>query len=228
MKEDLLFLYDRDDKLIVKTKSSPNRLYKVVMEVETMKCLQMVHHKESTKWNSRLGHVGLRNLKLMVEKEMVIGLPRFGVKTETCTACLRGKQIRNSFPQESSYRATKVLELVHGDLCGPNTPPKTGGNRYVFVLIDDYSRYMRTILMKEKGEAFMKFKGFKAVAEQETNAKIKTFRTDRGGEFNSHEFKEYCDSAGIERHLTAPYSPQQNGVVEWRNRTLLEMVYEVP
>lgn len=61
------------------------------------------------------------------------------------------------------------------------------------------------------------------LAEHETNTKIKTFRMDRGGEFISHEFSNYCDQNGIKRHLTAPYSPQQNGVVERRNRTLLEM-----
>lgn len=77
--------------------------------------------------------------------------------------------------------------------------------------------------MKEKSEAFTKFKSFKALAEQETGTKIKTFRTDRGGEFTSREFKEYCEDMGIEPHLTDPYSPQQNEVVERRNRTLLEM-----
>ena len=165
MKEDFLFLYDRDRRLIVKAKRAPNHLYKVIMEVENKKCLQMVHHMESSKWHSRLGHVGLSNLKQMVDKDMVIGMPRFGVEKETCITCLRGKQIRMSFPQASSYRATEVLELVHGDLCGLITPPKAGGNRYVFVLIDDHSRYMWTILMKEKSEAFTKFKRFKDLVE---------------------------------------------------------------
>jgi transposase InsO family protein len=57
--------------------------------------------------------------------------------------------------------------------------------------------------------------------------KIKTFRTDRGGEFTSHEFNRFCESEGIIRHLTAPYTPQQNGVVERRNRTLLEMIRSI-
>lgn len=142
-----------------------NRLYKVTLEVESTKCLQMVHIRESSRWHARLGHVGLNNLKSMVDKKMVIGMPQFGVEKETCVACLRGKQIQKSFPQESSFRATRVLELVHGDLCGPITPPTAGGNRYVFVLIEDHSRYMCTILMKEKSEAFLKFKKFKSLVE---------------------------------------------------------------
>ena len=131
MKEDHLFLFDRDKHLLVKAKRSPNRLYKVVMEVENTKCLQILH-KETSKWHSRLGHVGLSNLKIMVNKGLVIGMPRFAVERETCEACLRGKQIRKSFPQETSYRATEVLELLHGDLCGPISPPTAGNNRYVF------------------------------------------------------------------------------------------------
>lgn len=86
---------------------------------------------------------------------------------------------------------------------------------------------MWTVLLKEKGEAFKNFKNFKMLAEQETGLKMKTLRTDRGGEFCSHEFKLYCNANGVDRHLTAPYSPQQNGVVERRNRTLMEMTKSI-
>ena len=227
MKDDCLLLYDREGRLLVKAKRALNRLYKVAMEVENTRCLQLVHLKESSKWHARLGHIGLSNLKKMVDKNLVIGMPKFGVEKEICEACLRGKQIRESFPQASSYRASRVLELIHGDLCGPITPQTAGSNRYVFVLIDDHSRYMWSILMKEKSEAFTKFKRFRSLVEPETGLKIKTFRTDRGGEFTSQEFKDYCESSGISRHLTAPYSPQQNGVVERRNRTLLEMTRSI-
>ena len=86
---------------------------------------------------------------------------------------------------------------------------------------------MWTILLKEKSEAFEKFKKFKVLAEQEKKALIKTLRTDRGGEFTSLEFKNYFKDKGISRHLTAPYTPQQNGVVERRNRTLMEMTRSI-
>lgn len=91
------------------------------------------------------------------------------------------------------------------------------------MLIDDHSQDMWTVILKAKDEAFEKFKRFKQLAEQEMQAKVKTLPTDRGGEFVSHEFHAYCDKHGIKRHLTAPYSPQKNEVVERRNRTLLEM-----
>ena len=154
---------------------------------------------------------------------MVISVSKVKVRKETCVSCLRGKQTRRSFPQATLYRANNLLELVHGDLCGPITPATPAQKRYIFVLVDDHSRYMWTILLGEKSEAFDKFKRFKEISLQETQSEIKTFRTDRGGEFTSHEFQAYCDKNDIKRHLTAPYSPQQNGVVERRNRTLLEM-----
>ena len=142
-------------------------------------------------------------------------------------SCLRGKQARSPFPKATLHRATHPLELVYGDLCGPITPITPAHKRYVFVLIDDFSGYMWIILLKEKSEAFDKFKYFKNVPELETGATIKTFRTDRGGEFGSHEFNLYCNENGITRQLTTPYSPQQNGVVERRNQTLLDMTRSI-
>ncbi|KAG7586435.1 Zinc finger CCHC-type [Arabidopsis thaliana x Arabidopsis arenosa] len=212
MKEDFLTVHDKEGKLLVKAKRSKNRLYKVFMESESERCLQIKELSESAKWHARLGHIGLETMKTMIKKELVTGLPIIQTEKETCVSCLLGKQSRKTFPQATSYRAGTKLELVHGDLCGPITPSTLARNRYVFVLIDDHSRYMWSILLKEKSEAFEKFKKFRRLVEQETGTTIKTFRTDRGGEFTSQEFQTYCENAGIQRHLTAPYTPQQNGV----------------
>lgn len=152
-------------------------------------------------------------MKLMVDKELVSGIPKMTIQKKTCVSCLLGKQSRRPFSQATSFRASQRLELLHGDLCGPITPPTIGGNRYVFVIINYHSRYMWTLLLKHKSEAFERFKRFKASVEQETGILIKTLRTDRGGEFTSHEFNVFCEEYGIQRHLTAPYSPQQT---EWR------------
>lgn len=97
----------------------------------------------------------------------------------------------------------------------------------MLVLIDDHTRFMWTIFLKEKSEVFEKFKRFKMMVEQDSKQKVQTFRTDRGGEFTSHEFNELCAQEGIKRHLTALYTPQQNRVVERRNRTLMEMTRSV-
>lgn len=91
------------------------------------------------------------------------------------------------------------------------------------LIVDDSSRMMWVYLLPSKHEAFTAFMKFKLLIENQTDLKIKVMRTDRGGEFCGKIFNEFCEAAGIKRHLTAPYTPQQNGVVERRNRTVLEM-----
>ena len=227
MKDDYLTLSDKNGKLITRAKRSKNQIYKVLINLVDPMCLQAATLRRSDTWHARLGHVGRDSLKTMIKKELVIGIPNIKVEKYTCSACMLGKQVRRSFPQATSHRAEGILDLIHGDLCGPITPQKPSYKRYIFVLIDDYSRYMWSILLREKGEAFEKFKSFKTVVEKETGATIKVFRTYRGGEFISNEFQAYCEVTGIVRHLTAPYSPQKNGVVERRNRTLMRMTRSI-
>lgn len=116
-----------------------------------------------------------------------------------------------------------MLELVHGDLCGPISPTTMADNRYFMLLVYDFSRVMWSYMLSSKDEAVGAFQKFRAQVKRETDKKIKVFRPDRGGEFMSNSFKSYCEENGIIRHFTAPYSPQQNRVVERRNRTMVAM-----
>lgn len=143
--------------------------------------------------------------------------------TQVCDGCVISKHHRTPFPDASSYRAEDPLQLVHGDLCGPVSPAAMGGNQYFLLVVDDFSRYMWVKMLKSKCEAFVAFKKIQARAESEVDVKLRALRTDRGGEFTSTIFEEYCDEKGIVRYLTAPYSPQQNGVIERRNQTVVAM-----
>ena len=96
------------------------------------------------------------------------------------------------------------------------------GYVYYVSFIDDFSRKTWIYFMKNKDEVFNKFKEFKSLIENHTEKKIKTFRSDNGGEFTSNEFKALCKDSGIKRELTTPYNPQHNGVVERNNRTIME------
>jgi transposase InsO family protein len=107
----------------------------------------------------------------------------------------------------TSYRADSQLDLFHADLCGQIKPKTPGGKNYFLLLVDDYSRYMWIELLATKDEAFMCFKRVKALAETELGGKLWAFRSDRGGEFNSKEFKEYCDQHGVKHFTTTPYTP---------------------
>ena len=181
MKDNTLTLFDRYGDVMVRTARTASRLYKVILNVDQLQCLQSSTMSESSMWHTRLVHVNIETLKLMVKKQFVTGIPDIAILKETCVSCLLGKQARKPFPQATTFRATSPLELIHGDLCGPITPPTPAQKRYVLVLIDDHTRYMWTVLLKEKSEAFEKFKNFKKLVEQETQNKIKMFRTDRGG-----------------------------------------------
>jgi transposase InsO family protein len=112
---------------------------------------------------------------------------------------------------------------VHGDLCGPVTPATPGGKRYFFLLVDDVSHYMWLVLLATKDEALAAFTAFQVRAEAEAGRKIGTLCTDRGGEFMAHSFTDHCTKQGMQRHLTAPYTPEQNGVVERRNQSVMGM-----
>nr|GEY11540.1 retrovirus-related Pol polyprotein from transposon TNT 1-94 [Tanacetum cinerariifolium] len=143
---------------------------------------------------------------------------------QVCEGCLFGKHARSSFPKESISRAKEPLQLIHTDLCGLITSPSHGKNLYFMLFIDDYSRKTWVYFLKEKYQAFEAFMTFKAMVEKEKGLKIKSMRSDRGGELLLKEFNKFCKDNGIRRFLTSPYSPQQNRVVERKNRTILNMV----
>jgi hypothetical protein len=142
---------------------------------------------------------------------------------EYCDGCALGKQHRSPFPAASPYRAQRGLELVHTDLCGPITPTTPGGNNYFLLVVDDFSHYMWLEVIKAKSDAYRTFCKIKAAAEAVGDCRLRAFRSDRGGEFNSGDFRQLCDTSGIRHFTTAPYSPQQNSVVERRNQTVVEM-----
>jgi transposase InsO family protein len=140
-----------------------------------------------------------------------------------CDTCVLVKHRRRVFPKQSKYHADKALELVHGDLCGLIKPATPGEQRYFLLLVDDVTRYMWVVLLTAKSEASSAIKRIQAAAEKECGRKLRVLRTDNGGEFTAAEFAAYCADEGITRHFSAPYTLQQNGVVEQRNQTVVAM-----
>jgi transposase InsO family protein len=157
----------------------------------------------------------------MAREELVRGMPPLTQVEQLCDACLAGKQRRAPFPQKALRRSTEPLQLLHGDLCSPITPATPSGNRYFLLLVDDFSRYMWIALPPSKDAAAAAIKRIQAAAERKTGKKLLALRTDRGGEFAAADFNNYCAHLGVRRELTAPYSPQQNGVVERRNQMVV-------
>ncbi|KAI5348859.1 hypothetical protein L3X38_001746 [Prunus dulcis] len=174
-------------------------------------------------WHKRLGHLNDQSIKMLANQDMVHGLPSLEKDLAVCEGCKLGKQHRDSFPAESTWRAQFPLELVHTDICGPMQIASMSENRYFLLFIDDYTRMAWVYFLRNKSNAFECFKKFKAMTELQSGHKVKSLRSDRGGEFMSNEFLTYCSEAGIQRQLTVAYSPQQNGVAERKNRTVIEM-----
>jgi hypothetical protein len=109
------------------------------------------------------------------------------------------------------------------DLCGPSRKEGTRIFFYFMLIIGDYSKLTWVAFLKEKSEAFEKFKVFKALTENQIGKRLKAVSFDRGGEFSSRNFKEFCDKHGIKREYTIPRTPQQNGVVERQNKSVQQM-----
>ncbi|KAK9073067.1 hypothetical protein SSX86_007389 [Deinandra increscens subsp. villosa] len=173
-------------------------------------------------WHQRLGHLSHQESK----KQDVLGeFPETGVGFREY--CILGKAHREKFAR-SKYKSTGVLDYVHSDVLGPSRILSIGGANYFISMVDDYSRRVWVFLLKHKSDALEKFKEWVALVENQTERKIKKLRTDNGFEFCGNMFNKFCKSKGIARHLTVPGTPQQNGIVDWMNRTLLNKVRCIP
>ncbi|GJU21044.1 zinc finger, CCHC-type containing protein [Tanacetum coccineum] len=208
VENDELRLYDMYNKIFMKVTGQRNRLYKENLRIGTPVCLLANLKEDTWLWHARLWHLNFESLRSMAQRDLVHGIPTIKHTTQVCDVCLVGKHSRAPFPKKAKARSTSPLDLVYGDLCGPITPPTPSGKKYIFLLVDDYSRYMWAYFLKSKDQAFDTFKEYKKSTENELRTTLKMLRTDRGGEFTSNEFTQYCKENGIARQLTAPYSPQ--------------------
>jgi len=214
----------QDLKISEKPTMEGRRLESVyVMSAESAYVDKTRRNETADLWHMRLGHVNYSKLSVMVKKSMLKGLPQLDVRTNTvCAGCQYGKAHQLPY-EESKFKAKKPLELIHSDVFGPVKQPSIGGMRYMVTFIDDFSRYVWTFFMKEKSEAFSKFKEFKEIVEGEVEQKIRCLRTDNGGEYSSREFSQYLRECQIRHQYTCANTPQQNGVAERKNRHLAEI-----
>jgi transposase InsO family protein len=223
MDEGVLSVQDREGTMLLRAPRTANRTYVIRLNVGAPICLLSKSNDPAWLWHTRYGHLNFRALRELGLKKMAEGIPVIDRVEQICDGCLIGKQHRTPFPRATSYRAQRGLELVHADLCGQISPPTPGGKQYFLLMVDDFSRFMWIELLTTKDQALSYIKKVKASAENEIGGKLKALRTDRGGEFNSNLFTVFCNDSGIKHYTTTPYSPQQNGVVERRNQTVVEM-----
>ncbi|KAK4855041.1 hypothetical protein QYF36_003447 [Acer negundo] len=189
-------------------------------------CGEKGHWKRNCPKSQNKKEEGVSRKEKAEIKRLVCDGPLSDLKVDdlpTCESCLEGKMTKRTFSAKGA-RATECLGLIHTDVCGPMSIQARGGYEYFITFTDDYSRFGFVYLMRHKSDAFDMFKAFKAEVENQLEKHIKILRSDRGGEYLSGEFQQYLIDNGIVSQFSAPGTPQQNGVAERRNRTLLDMV----
>jgi len=179
---------------------------------------------ESELWHQRLGHLNFTNMFKIASKEAVKDLPKMkDTRKGVCGPCQLGKQTCTTHKKRSGIGTFRNLELLHMDLMGPTRTSSIGGMKYILVIVDDYSRYTWALLLREKSDAFEAAQQLFKKIQIEQNCPIMRIRSDHGKEFDNARFEEYSHSYGIQQEFSSPITPQQNGVVERKNRVLLEM-----
>jgi hypothetical protein len=169
-------------------------------------------------WHRRMAHIHFGALGHL--REAVNGLPKMTERHDPCKGCALGKYAQKPFPS-SEHSSKGVLDLIHSDICGSMSVESVSGFKYFVLFIDDYSRNTRIYFLKIKDEVFGRFQEFRALVENQTRRKIRVLRSDSGVEYTSKEFEDYSKASGIEKEITVPYNPQQNGVDVRKNKTVI-------
>ncbi|KAL0279471.1 UNVERIFIED_CONTAM: hypothetical protein PYX00_001019 [Menopon gallinae] len=178
---------------------------------------------DAMKWHRRLGHLNFVDLKKMEKNANENGIRIKQIEENTnCDICIRGKLCRSPFVKDTASKA-KLLEIIHSDVCGPMKTESLGKSKYFVTFTDEKSRWTEVYFIRKKSQVLEKFKEFRAKMEKLTERKIKFLQSDNGTEYVNNEFDKYLKENGIQRRLSISYSPQQNGISERKNRTLLDM-----
>jgi transposase InsO family protein len=216
-------------------------LYKLNLDNLYAETLMTLHHSIGTKrslvnersaylWHKRLGHISQERMKRLVRNEVLPDLDFTDLNV--CVDCIKGKQTKHH-TKKGATRSTELLEIIHTDICGPFDVNSFNKEKYFITFIDDFSRYGYVYLLHEKSQAVNALEIFINEVERQLDKKVKIVRSDRGGEYYGRydesgqhpgPFAKFLESRGICAQYTMPGTPQQNGVSERRNRTLMEMV----
>lgn len=209
--------------VLIATGSRKRDLFKLD-QLRPYEVLTCTSNESAALWHKRLGHINYDSLQRM-KRGLVSGVeyaeaPR---SNDKCKICAMGKQTRLPFSKSGS-RASDVLEVIHSDICGPMEEESLGGSRYYLNFTDDKSRRIFVYFLQEKSaeSVYNAFEDFRCMAERQTGQKMKTIRTDNGKEFTNRKLENHLKSLGIRHQTTADYTPEQNGLAERVNRTIVE------
>ncbi|GJV15079.1 putative ribonuclease H-like domain-containing protein [Tanacetum coccineum] len=178
---------------------------------------------ESKLWHRRLGHINFKTMNKLVKGNLVKGLPSklFEIH-QTCVACQKGKQYRASCKSKTVSSISQPLHMLHMDLFGPTFVKSLMKKMYCLVVTNDYNRFSWVFFLAAKDETSGILKSFITRVENLIDQSVKVIRCDNGTEFKNKEMNQFCKRKGIKREFSVARTPQQNGVEERKNRTLIE------
>ncbi|GJU74401.1 retrovirus-related pol polyprotein from transposon TNT 1-94 [Tanacetum coccineum] len=174
-------------------------------------------------WHRRLSHLNFGAINHLAKHDLVRGLPRLKFeKDHLCYACAMRKRKKQLHKPKSEDTNQEKLYLLHMDLCGPIRVASVNGKKYILVIVDDYSWFTWVKFLASKDEAPDFIIKFLKMIQVRLNAAVRNIRTDNGTEFVNQTLRNYYEQVGISHITLVARTPQQNGVVERRNRTLVK------
>ncbi|KAJ9546915.1 hypothetical protein OSB04_019458 [Centaurea solstitialis] len=187
-------------------------------------CLLAKASKEdSWLWHRRLCHQNFKDMNKLVSKNLVKGLPETRLSNDTlCPACEQGKMTRSSHPPRMDTSSKSPLDMIHMDLCGPTRTESLARKKYMLVLVDEFSRFTWVEFLRAKSDAADRIIAFIKRIQVLLGRRVKKLRSDNGTEFRNAKLQSFLEDVGISHNFSAVRTPQQNGVVERKNRTLVE------
>nr|GFA73035.1 retrovirus-related Pol polyprotein from transposon TNT 1-94 [Tanacetum cinerariifolium] len=209
------------------TGSRGNSLYTLslqdMMTSSPICLLSKVSKTKSWLWHRRLSHLNFASINHLARQGLVRGLPKLKFeKDHLCSACAMGKSTKKSHKPKSEDTNQEKLYLLHMDLCRPMRVESVNGKKYILVIVDDYSRFTWVKFLHSKDETPTFIIKFLKMIQVRLNVPVQRIRTDNGTEFVNQTLRDYYEEVGISHETSVARSPQQNGVVERRNRTLIE------
>ncbi|GJV52336.1 retrovirus-related pol polyprotein from transposon TNT 1-94 [Tanacetum coccineum] len=209
------------------TGSRGNNLYTLslgdMMASSPICLLSKASKTKSWLWHRRLSHLNFGAINHLARHGLVRGLPKLKFeKDHLCSACAMGKSKKKPHKPKSEDTNQEKLYLLHMDLCGPMRVASVNGKKYILVIVDDYSRFTWVKCLRSKDEAPDFIIKFLKMIQVRLKVPVRRIRTDNGTEFVNQTLREYYEKVGISHETSVARSPQQNGVIERRNRTLIE------